>query len=362
MVSIMNRLGGFAEHGILSLHGGVDAAERLADNVSSTIVPAPAGWGNLSFPLTLGRRIRRFAPDLLLTYNWGAIDGVIAAILYGLAPVIHNECGFGADEAVRLKRRRVLVRRWALRRIFRTVVVSEHGNRLALREFRLPPDKVKLIKTGVDIERFRPGNNLAWRKDHGIPEGTLLFGFLGGFRPEKNLGLMIRAFAEAGVPSARLVLFGSGGEQSKLERLVRDTGIGDRVLFAGPISDAPAAYSALDVFLLSSLTEQTPNVLLEAMASGLPVITTDVGDCADRAGPHQASFIVPANDVTAYAGAIRKLATKEEIRRSLGRRNRERAEEHFSIDEMVRQYKDLYQSAARSRAASSLRSGGTSTN
>lgn len=346
MVSLMNRLGPFAQHTILPLDGNSRASQNLDRSVSVSFLRSPPRRRSLTNALALKRLIVSVDPDLVLTYNWGAMDAAIAATLGGAYPVIHNECGFGIDEAVRLKPHRVLARRWILRRAYRTIVVSRHLERLALTVFKLPANKVQFIQTGVDLDRFRPARNPEWRRLHGIGDEVLLFGFLGGLRPEKNLGLMIRAFAEVHLPSAKLVMFGAGKELEFLERLAREAGIADQVLFAGPTSQPAAAYAALEVFLLSSVTEQTPNALLEAMASGLPVVTTDVGDCTACLGSEQAAFVVPSNDLFAYAQAIRRLATDASLRQRLGRLNRERAKKNYSLEEMVRKYRELYRQAA----------------
>ena len=124
------------------------------------------------------------------------------------------------------------------------------------------------------------------RQQWGIDDETVVYGFAGGLRGEKNLHLLLKAFGEAALPdNSHLALVGDGPDRAELEQLAARLGIGPRVSFRGHASDMSQVMPAFDVFVMSSRTEQTPNALLEAMACGLPVIATDVGDCAADCRP-----------------------------------------------------------------------------
>ena len=261
---------------------------------------------------------------------------------------IHNECGFGADEAVRLKTGRVLARRVVLNPIFGVAVTSQTLRDIAIRQFRLPSRKVHWIRTGVDVDRFRPGLSRQWRRDLGITDDEVVFGFLGALRPEKNLPLLLRAFAAARVPNSRLLLIGDGGLRPELEQLTRTLGLDGRVLFPGYAPDPAAALAALDVFTLSSSTEQTSNSLLEAMACGLPAVVTDVGDSRIVLGDEAPSFTSPPGDEGAYAAALSAMARSPELRKEWGERNRRRCVAEYPQDRMIRDYHALYRAAYKS--------------
>jgi len=351
MTSIMNSLGPSILHTVLALNGNFTAVERVKQPVELRTVPPPPGLGSPLYPLKLRGAIRAVRPDALLTYNWGAMDAVIGASIGPLCPVIHNECGFGADEATRLKRRRVLTRRIVLNRIYKTVVVSTTALNLALNCFKLRPGKVQFIRTGVDEERFQLRRNHAWREHHGIPDGAVLFGYVGGLRVEKNVPLLVRAFAEARLPNAWLALIGDGPCRRELERLRAELGLGDRVIFEGQVADTAPCLAAFDVFALSSLTEQTPNALLEAMACGLPAVTTRVGDVPEILGACPGPDPVAPNDLGAYVEAMRVMAAQPELRAAAGAANRRRAVAHYSLERMSREYAALYHAATGSGLA-----------
>jgi glycosyltransferase involved in cell wall biosynthesis len=346
MAAIMNGLGGRVRHTVMALDGNTEAARVLLPEIPFQTMPPPPGKGGLLYPVALRKVVRAAAPDLLLTYNWGAIDAALGAGAVPLCPVIHNECGFNADEAAALKLRRVLVRRFILNRIYATVVVSRRLLDIAREQFKLRTEKVRWIRTGVDVDKFQPGREAGWRSRMGLPEEALVCGYLGGLRPEKRLDLMLQAFAQAGLSGARLVLIGEGGCRRDLQELAKTLGIADQVVFAGQAQDPRPWLRNLDVFLMSSATEQMPNALLEAMASGLPAVCTDVGDCAailDASGP---PVIVPPGDLAAYVEALRVLAGSPGLRRELATANRRRCISHYSSQRMIREYADLYYAAA----------------
>ena len=225
---------------------------------------------------------------------------------------------------------------------------------ISVRQFKLPPDKVRWIRTGIDEERFRPGLSRDWRRQVGVGDDELLFGFVGVLRAEKNLRFLLRAFAAARIPKAKLALVGDGAERSLLEQVAREEGIAEHVCFSGRVSDPARCLAAFDVFVLSSCTEQTSNALLEAMACGLPAISTDVGDSCEMLGDAGPPAIVPAGDLPAYTNAMRVLAYNPELRERLGVANRRRCLENYRLERMVREYEALYEAARQSPARTIL--------
>jgi glycosyltransferase involved in cell wall biosynthesis len=342
---IINGMGPGVRHTIVALMGTYEAREFIDPHIRVECPPPPPRTSLFSYVRELRKLIRKHDPDVLLTYNWGAIDAVLGAWTVNFRPLVHHECGFGSEESVNLKARRVWARRILLRRASAVAVTSRTLREISVRQYKLPPEKVRWIRTGVDVQRFRPGLSTKWRCEAGIQDDELLFGFVGGLRPEKNLGFLLRAFAAARIPRARLVLVGDGAERSRLEQAARDHGIADRVLFPGRVS-APEEYlAALDIFLLSSSTEQTSNAMLEAMACGLPAVSTDVGDGRELLGDTGAPAVIPPGDLGAYSDALVALAGSPELRARLGAANRQRCVNQYSLESMVRGYEALYETA-----------------
>jgi glycosyltransferase involved in cell wall biosynthesis len=346
-VEIINATGAAMRHSIMSMDGDYGAAGRIRPGVEVRLIDAPGKRSSLTYPLVLASAIRKTSPDLLITYNWGAIESAMGVRLMGSPPVIHTEDGFGPEEAVKLKLRRVWTRRLLLPRVYATVVPSRTLLKIALERYKLKPEKVRYIPNGVDLARFRPGRNDELRSAWGAGPGTAVFGFVGHIRYEKNLPLLLRAFKGAALHDARLVLVGAGECEAEIRLLAQELGLGQTIVFAGSIEDTVPYYQAFDVFVLSSATEQMPVSLLEAMACGLSGLCTDVGDVSELLGTRHGPAVVGAGDEAAYVDAIRALAADGASRSRIGAQNRDRCLTRYSLDGMVRQYQDLYLSAIR---------------
>lgn len=352
-VSVFNAMPD-CEHVVIPMDGNIGAAPLLQPGSRARILqPPPEGRKKLWYGLTMRRFLRQLRPDLLVTYNWGAIDAVIASRTAPFFPVIHAEDGFLPDEAARRKLRRRLTRLVLLNTIHATIVPSHTLLEIARREYGVRASRLRFIPNGVDLARFRPRRELAWRRSLGVPDSALIVGSLGGLRAVKDLGTLLRAFARAvggWEPSqtreAWLVIAGGGPEREPLESLARDLGIRARVVFAGPIHDPSICYPAFDVFAMSSFTEQMPIALLEAMASGLPAVVTDVGDCRILVGARPAA-VAPPRDPDALAAKLASLLRDPSARARLGAENRVRAEREYSQERMLAAWVGLCREAMR---------------
>lgn len=345
IASTINHLGREFRHTIIAMDDNFDAQYCLDGSSEVSFLPPPEKRRAWKMPFVFCDLLLKLRPNLVLTYNWGAIEAVAGTLLARRPHVIHNEAGFGADEATRRKKRRVLARRVLLRGAFRTLVPSKKLLQIAREEYRLPASKAQYIANGVDTERFRPGLERNRRISWGADAGSVLFGFVGLFRPEKNLEMLVRAFAAAAISNAKLVLVGDGSGRPALELLCRDLRQEEKVIFAGSVQDMPSYYAAFDVFVMSSLTEQMPMAMLEAMACGLPVITTDVGDVADILGTAKPPEIIASGDLDGYSQSLRTLATQAALRRSLGAKNRERCIAQYAFPHMAEEYSAIWRSA-----------------
>jgi glycosyltransferase involved in cell wall biosynthesis len=355
IVRVMNRLPFSAHHVIVALDGQFGAAARISSSVHFDRAKLRASDDKLPVWIRLRPFLSQFKPHLALTYNWGAIEGVLAARLFGRCAILHNESGLGQDEASVLRARRVWVRRLVLRGIDKTIVNSRTMLRIAENEFRLPSARIAFIRNGVDTAQFAPANNLSLRQLFGVEPETVLFGFVGVHRAEKNLRMMIEAFIAAELFNAKLMFVGDGPCRRRAQELVTRLGRANQILFTGEVHDPWRYLQALDVFVMSSVTEQTPNALLEAMACGLPAIGTDVGDISEILGANGAPQVVPVHDVERMARSMRIMAEDRGLRGELGSKNRSRCVEHYSLDRMVAEFSEVYLSAVRSSAATTRR-------
>jgi glycosyltransferase involved in cell wall biosynthesis len=348
-VTLMNALGERVRHTIIPVNGSHGAADRIASNVAVDVRPAPPGKGSLFYGAALGRALAALRPDLVLTYNWGAIDAVVGSALYRVAPVIHGEDGFGRDEAAALKQRRVLARRLILRAAHRTIVPSRVLFEIALNRYHVPRRRLLYIPNGVDQGRFHPRRSVAWRREHHIPDDAVVCGAVGALRPEKHFGLLIAAWDRVVQRRADvwLAIAGDGPCAAELRDAAARTSNPSRVVFAGPLKEPVPFYQSLDIFALSSLTEQMPLSVLEAMACGLPVLSTDVGDVRHMLGEAAVSGVtlVPSDNVDAYASALSVIVEDRERRARLGESNHRRCLETYTLSGMVDAYTRTFETA-----------------
>jgi L-malate glycosyltransferase len=336
--ALLKALGQSFTHAVIALDGNFESLHDIRSGVEC--VPAPAHAGNLLQPLLLSRVIRQIRPDLLVTYSWGAFDALIGASVAGIHPVIHNECHF-----VDVRTRQILARRMFLNRIYRTVVPSKALRDVLLARYRVRPEKVCHVPNGVDTEKFVPGRDFEIRHRLGLEPDAVVFGYVGRLAKEKNLTFLLRTYAAAKLKKAQLVIVGDGPCRAELETLSVELGIHQRVMFAGAVCDPERYFAAFDIFVMSSKTEQMPMALLEAMASGLPVISTSVGDVVEVLGTNQTPQVVGVDDDRQYGISLLTMANNPALRAGLGEINRTRCVALYGLQRFVDGHRILYSEA-----------------
>lgn len=335
--TIANHFGASFRHLLFAMDSEYECRERLDPALAVNILNASVHKND-----TLGnwRRFRSVLkatrPDVLVTYNWGAIEWGIANWPL-VARHIHIEDGFGPEEADRQLMRRVWTRRLVLRRT--TVVLpSRKLLRLASSTWRLRPQTLRYIPNGIDCAHF---SRMSASNADGAGK-TLRIGTVSALRQEKNQARLIYAFKIVSKHIAcQLIIVGDGPERQRLEALVADLGLTKKVLFEGHVVDPARVYHSIDVFVLSSDTEQMPYTIMEAMAAGLPIAATDVGDISNMVAPANLRYIVPP-DVSALAKALLELLQSAALRREIGASNQTRARDEFDLTRMLSAYGALF--------------------
>jgi glycosyltransferase involved in cell wall biosynthesis len=255
-------------------------------------------------------------------------------------PHVHIEDGFGPEEARGQLRRRVLTRRYVLSRS--TVVLPSrvlYG--LASEVWKLDPKGLRYIPNGIDCDRFG-AKRLA---PYTWPGTSPIIGTVAALRPEKNLGRLLDTFRKVRkTMPCRLLIAGDGPERVKLEHRASMLGIAEDVNFAGQITETERIYRALSVFALSSDTEQMPTAVLEAMAAGLPVAATNVGDVPEMVAPENRPFVTPL-DADALAQAILKLLSAPAEAAAVGAANRRVVTERYDQAGMFEAYEAIFSGA-----------------
>jgi glycosyltransferase involved in cell wall biosynthesis len=342
-VRLMNLMGGRAHHTILSAVPDALGARDAIDPVIVVDFPPDApplhGKPGPARYRALARYMGKF--DLVLSYNWGAMDGVMARRLWApfvrLPPLIHHEDGFNEDESIRRNWKRNLFRRVALPTAEALVVPSALLERIAAAEWGAREQTV-MIPNGIDTASYAAPPSVA------IPglerrRGEVVIGSIAGLRKVKDLPRLVRAVATL-PPHVRLVIVGEGPERGAIEAEASRCGIADRVVLAGFMAEPARWIGHFDLLALSSLSEQAPITVIEAMAAGLPVVSPAVGDVAAMVSDANRPFI--AGDERTFRAALAHVAGDGALRQTVGDENRRVAAARFDESTMAAAYEKLY--------------------
>ncbi len=325
--ALANHLAAAARHIVVSLDGRLDAREKLDPSLDVTFPPVKRG------PRAAWTMLRQSRADRLITSNWGSIDWAIVNQITRL-PHLHTEDGFGPEEQDRQLKRRAWTRAAVLRHS--DVALPSHTlHRIARQAWHLPLGRLHYIPNGIDTARFAAAVPTDPARLAALGPGPVI-GTIAALRPEKNLARLITAFARYRLTApARLVVVGDGADRLALESLAAKLGVADTVLFTGHSAEPERWMASFDIFALSSDTEQMPLSVLEAMAAGLPVVSTDVGDVRQMVSAENAGLVV-TRDADALAAAFGRA-----MQPGIGEANRARAHAEYDQAAMFARYRVL---------------------
>lgn len=236
---------------------------------------------------------------------------------------------------------------WLMRRFDQLLAVS-HATKAEMVTAGVAPQRIEVLHNGIDTEEWAPDpQRVTLRAELGIPASAPVLGYVGRIMPEKDLVTWLQAAAQAGQrhPDAQFVLVGEGNNTetlSQLQQLAQALGIAERVHFPGYRSQLLPVYSAFDLFVMTSRREGLPNSILEAMALGLPVVTTDVAGTKELVAHGKTGFVLPQGDVEGIAQAMLTMLDHIELRQTMGRAGRQRVEQEFSFMGRLQRIEALY--------------------
>ena len=288
----------------------------------------------------LYRLFKRERPHVVHTHRWGTLlEGAIAAKLAGVPYVVHGEHG-----TLETRWHNAWVQRRLWRRVDRVLSVSSRLAERMARDIGFPLDRITVIRNGLDLNRFQPNaDKAAAKRALGIAPDRLLIGTVGRTVAVKDHPTFLRALArvrEAGVEFAG-VIAGTGPAFQDTQRLAESLNLSE-VRLLGNRDDVHAILGAFDIFVLSSTSEGLSNTIQEAMASGLPVVATNVGGADELVMDGHTGVLTPSGDDRAMAEALVALARDDARRAAFGRSGAERAQTHFGIERMFRDYEEMY--------------------
>jgi len=295
--------------------------------------------------------LAEFAPDVAHTHgSKGGFLGRLAARAAGVRGVVHTPHVFAFEWMHGARGRFYLaLERYAARRCDRIVCLSEAQKLLSAERGLLPPEQLEVIANGVDPALY-PGTRprAEVREELGLPSGAPVVLMVARLMPQKGCRNFIRAAGMVArkLPEVHFCLIGDGPLESVLRAEVERQGIADRFHLAGHVEGADRLYGAFDLFVLSSLWEGLPYVVLEAMASRLAVVATRIPGTTDLVDEGRTGYLVTPDSLEEIAGRIVELMSDDASRAAMGETGRERVEKHFTLDAFARAHEALYEELA----------------
>ncbi len=337
-------------HAVVCMTDHSDFARRIQDPGVPVIDLHKREGHDLGVYRRMYAVFRRLRPAVVHTRNIGTLEAQLVARLAGVPHGVHGEHGRDMNDLDGTHPRHRLLRRVSGLWLDRFVALSEDIRRWLVSVQGIQADKIVQIYNGVDIQRFHPGGGERPLVAALGLSGRLLVGTVGRLSPEKDqltlLQAHLRLLAQRPELAGRLALLivGEGPLRSELQAILDAAPPDHRatVHLLGARDDVPALMREWDLFVLPSRTEGISNTILEAMASGLPVLATAVGGNPELVVEGETGRLVPRDDPEAMAHALDELLSDPSRMARMGQAGRARVEERFSIEAMVAKYLALY--------------------
>jgi sugar transferase (PEP-CTERM/EpsH1 system associated) len=332
-------------HIVIALTVATEFATRLPDGVAVHCIEKKPGKDFGAY-LRLYRLLRQLQPDIVHTRNMGTMECALVAYLARVPVRIHGEHGWDIFDPDGTKRKYRFMRRFLHRFVQQIVTVSADLRNWLTKIVDIPESKVKHICNGVDTDRFCVGE----MQGHAAKE-VVVIGSVTRFSPIKDPLNLVEAFIrlkgqqEPEEVSPRLAMIGDGELYECAVTRLREANLEPLAWLPGSRDDIPRLLRTMDIFVLGSLKEGISNTILEAMASGLPVVACDTGGNGELIEDGVNGVLVPPNDSGALANAIAGYLEDPERRRRHASASRDRVVSRFSITVMVDNYRSLYESA-----------------
>ncbi len=331
---------------VATMHGQGVFEESFREEGIRTHSLSPGKFPPLYIP-NFWHLMQRGKFDILHFHLFGAnLCAKPLAIMAGhRAIVVHDQCNDASrDQNPLLLAADALANKGAAR----VIAVSESVRRYLLDREDLPEEKVTMIPNGIDAEQFRPADDVVRREARGrlgVPEGGFVIGGIGRLVSQKNFPLFLEVATSLVKrhPEVVFVIAGSGPMEPALRVQTAQSGLTKKVHFLGHVADRVGLYHALDALLLTSDFEGTPMTLLEAMASGLPVIASAVDGIAEVCTEGWDALLVPCRDHAGFVTALERVMAGAGLRKTLARNARRTILEHYEIREIARRIELLYE-------------------
>ena len=343
-------------HAVICLTTYTDFAKKITRQGVEIIALNKAPGQSPGTHFLLWKVLRRLRPTILHTYNLSAIEYGVTGFLAGVPVRVAGSHGREANDPDGTNKRHNLLRRLLIPCYDSYYSNSEDLYRWNRSVIGVPDSKNRLLNNGIDTERFRPADLAAPPvAAHGFPEDCLVIGTVGRVQEVKHHQALVDAFIMMVTrdPSLkarlRLAIIGDGPLLGGLRERVAAAGVAGLVWMPGARNDIPEILRSFSVFALPSIAEGTPGSILEAMATGLPVVATRVGGIPAVVLHEETGLLVPPRDPEALAQALGRYCNDTQLAARHGRAGRNRVERHYAMSSMVSAYTDLYDSLCKNK-------------
>ena len=298
---------------------------------------------------------RRLRPTILHSRNQSGLDALLPARLAGVPHTVHGEHGWDVDNLDGRKLKPIVLRRLHAPLVSRYVTVSKDLEQFLVRRVGIAPARVTQIYNGVDTGRFAPADKktVALLPPGFARDDSIVIGTVGRVQPVKDHGTLLRAFAALLErrpdlkDRLRLVVVGDGPLLPELRQLADALGIAAATWLPGALGNIPQLLGSFDIFALPSLNEGISNTVLEAMASGLPVVATAVGGNPELVADGISGRLFAPGDSAALSTMLATYVDDEPLRRAHSHAARRIALDRFSLTAMTESYAAMYDSLLR---------------
>jgi len=351
LVNIINGLPeGKFRHVIICLTDYTDFHKKIRPDIELVALNKKPG-NDLGLYWRLFKTFRRLRPDILHTRNLAALEAQLPAWLAGVKRRVHGLHGWDVGAAGAVSNKHLKLYQLLDSLVQRYIPLSDELESFLFDQVSVNPTKSIKICNGVDTQRFVPdtSSRRLMLPEGFLPNGALLIGTVGRLESVKNQLLLVDGFIElltrdpALKQTIRLMLVGDGSMRELIEQRINEAGITELVCMTGSRNDVSELMAALDVFVLPSKAEGVSNTILEAMATALPVIATDVGGNAQLVVDNETGFIIPSEEVSALADRLQQYVNDKDLLKKHAQAGRDRAEKSFSLEHMVNQYQTVYE-------------------
>ncbi len=338
------------EHHVCVLGGGddelLDACRRVAPLHRLGMTSEKRLRGRMLGWLGLRRIIRRHRPHIVharSTGTWSDASLAVRGLPVRLVLGFHGQTGVAPPPIAKRCTHRLLARRADA-----VVAVSHHAAAALIERYHVPPHKLRVIPNGVDTLQFRPAGGCreieSIRRRLDLPVSAPLAVCVANLQPVKGHDVLLTAWRQVCMvhPTIQLLLVGDGPERERLEDLSATLRLRDHVRFVGRRGDVADWLRAADLFVLPSRYEGCSNAVLEAMASGLPVIAGHVGGNAELVSPQHTGWLIEPDSPQRLAGTLVDVFMDQGARHRVGAAAREAVSRHFSMEVCLRRHAELY--------------------